>query len=364
MTSFLIYTFVFMLMALFLPEKVRLVVRNNDKTIKTRNRNIYLFASVLLMLFMAGLRRHDIGNDTAAYKSFFTHMGSGYYSFDSRFEIVFRYLTIGISKLTNDYTVFLVITSVLCFLPLARFIKRYVSSTKIFVTIFWLFAFTTFVSPLRQSIGLVFIFISIDFIEKKKPLFFAICILLAMLCHASAIVAIVLYPLYYIKPKSWKVFLTIAFVIVAVGTGAIDFFANRFLSDYYSRYLSVQSGFSAALFNVLFGIIPIFLDKYKTEDPEESSAGIYDLMRWSSVFYAGFYIASLYSSGAGRIAYYFLPMTIAYWCKIINKKSWSYKTRILIVDVLLVILLLYRILVIIYRPEWNSFFPFRYVWES
>ena len=326
----------------------------------TNNEKIYLFLTVFFMLFLASFRRYDIGNDTEAYHRFFSHMVAGNYSYDGRVEIGFRCLNILISKFTDNYTVFLLIVYTFLFSSLILFIKREVSNLKMFVCIFWLFGFITFVSPIRQTIALAIVLLSIKFIKDNRFFIFYFSCFVAATFHATAFVAIVFPFLYLLKPKKSKTYLILLATLIAVGTNAFSFIATKFLGEYYSRYLNVQSGITAVIFNVSFSLVPILIEDKFIDNSQFRNLEAYRLMKFGTLIYACFYIVSLYTSGAGRLAYFFCPLVIVYWGYVIN--ALKFKLRISVNFVIITVLFVYRIFVLFYRPEWNSFFPFHFIW--
>ena len=356
MESFVIISIYILLVSLIFPIKS---VRIPESRFTT-NEKIYLFLTMFFMLFIASFRRYDIGNDTEAYHRFFSHMVVGDYNYDERVEIGYRYLNILISKFTDNYTLFMFIVNIIIFMALIKFIKKEVTNLKLFVCIFWLFSFISYVSPIRQSIALGIVLLSINYIKERKFIRFYIACALAVTFHATALVAIVFPLLYWMKPKKSKTYIILFMTIVAVGTNAISFIATRVLGDYYSRYLDVQSGVIAVVFNLLFSIIPILLEDKFIDNSSIQSMPSYCLMKYGSLIYGCFYIVSLYTSGAGRIAYFFSPMVIAYWGYVLN--ALKFKLRIIANIIIMLVLLLYRVIVLLYRPEWNSFFPYHFIW--
>lgn len=359
MDSFLLYTFIILFVSALYPVKKRNNFNNTAPIGK--DAKIYLFITLGLMCFMTGFRRYDVGNDTEAYRIYFSNLATEGFSADGRIETGYKYLNVYISEFTHDYTDFLVITSLILFGAMYKYISAYGKSVKLYVCLFWFYAYVPFINPLRQSLALSIILFSLSFVKRKKYLLFLLFCYLATLFHNTAVIAVFLLPLYYIKPKDSKLFLVLFITIILVATNGIDIFSKYILDDYYSRYLEVQSGVGAGVFNAVFGFMPVILDHILLRRDVTTKPSYYNLIKWSSVVYACFYIASLYTGGAGRLAYYFFPMTLSYWCYVICKMKKN--NRIITILLLFVIAIIYRALVLLYRPEWNSFFPFYYVWE-
>ena len=353
MLSFLQYTLI--LLSLYLIS----LLRNNISSKKNPKHSFYLLLSLGLMCFMTSFRAYDIGNDTEAYCLFFESFLNGDYGVDTRIESGYRFLNQFIARFSDDFTVFLSITSVILFASLFVYIQKKGFDNQLYSVLFWLFGYTSFVSPLRQSLALVFIFISLFFLERRKGVFFVLFCFLASLFHRPAIICLLLLPLYYVRPSFKSYLFTAVIVLILVFSNAINHLTGVF-DKYYLHYFDTQSGWAAVLFNCLFGLTPILIDANKKE--HFGSASFISLSRWGCFLYILCYLCSLYSSGMGRIAYYFLPMVLSYWCYVISRLKGGIKPITIIL--LIGILVTYDLLAIKFRPEWNSFFPFHYVWES
>lgn len=353
MLSFLHYTLIILLLYLIS------LLKSNSSSQKNQKHSFYLLLSLGLMCFMTSFRAYDVGNDTEAYYFFFNSFSNNDYGVDTRIESGYRFLNYLVTLFSDNFTVFLSITSVILFASLFAYIQKRGFDNQLYSVLFWLFGYTSFVSPLRQSLAIVFIFISLFFLERKKGVFFVVFCFLASLFHRPAIICLILFPLYYVRP-SFKSYLFMAVVVlILVFSNTINHLTGV-LDKYYLHYFDTQSGWAAVLFNSLFGLIPIIIDANKKDHSD--SASFIRLSRWGCFLYVLCYLCSLYSSGMGRIAYYFLPMVLSYWCYVISKLKGGIKPITIIL--LIVILVTYNLLAIKFRPEWNSFFPFHYVWES
>ena len=307
---------------------------------------------------MTSFRAYDVGNDTEAYSMFFYSFSNDSLGVDTRIEPGYRFLNQLIANHTDNFTVFLLITSIVLFTALFLFVEKNGYDNLLYIVLFWLFGYTSFVSPLRQSLAIVFVFISLVFLERNKGVLFVLFCLLASLFHRPAIICLILLPLYYVRP-SFRAFLLMAIVVsIMVFSNAMNYITGRF-DEYYLHYFETQSGWAAAVFNSLFGLVPIIVDTENNKNPNRMS--FISLSRWGCFLFALCYLCSLNSSGVGRIAYYFLPMVLSYWCYVINKLRGGIKPITIVL--LIMILIAYNLLAIKFRPEWNSFFPFHYVWD-
>lgn len=344
MDSYIIYTILFVTLTF-----VAWILRRIKFT-----KTVYLVLTLGIMCMMASFRAYHIGNDTEAYYRFFTNIVAGDFEADARLEVGFRYLNRAVAMLTGNFTVLLTVTSVIMFTALFFYIRKWGYSPYLYGLLFWLFGFVSFVSPLRQSLAIVCIIISLPFILERKVLIAILICAAGALFHKTALVGLFLIPLSYIKPSYLNLLASFGVVLFLAVTGVLE----SFLDEYYERYLDAQSGVAAAVFNAAFGVIPLILQggfKGKKMDRK-----MY-VVRWGSSLFSVCYLLSVISSGMGRIAYYFFPMAISCWCVAIKKMKPGVREIVVIAVVL--VLVVYRILILSYRPGWNSFFPFEYVWQ-
>lgn len=355
MSSFFLITII-MLLLCFIKQDIS----------KKHRWNIYLLASMCFLCIMTGLRRYDIGNDTGAYFNFFDNIANGLYETDERIEAGFRYLTLLISNISHDYTIYLLITSTILFGTLYQYIQKFGFNSKVYVCLFWCFAYVSYVSPLRQSIGLCIVLLAIPLLLRKKIVYFAIACILAKYFHNSAIVCLILIPLSAIRPTTKRMLLIVSSISLMVLTDTITIFQDYFEDEYYRRYLSVQSGWIAATFNGIFSIIPFFIENKKQVNfnylQENSRFKFYNLMKWGNILFSCAYILSIYTGGMGRIAYYFLPFVLSYW--VYALQTMPIAKRKIAIFAVFTILIGYRIITLVLRPEWNSFFPYHFYWDQ
>jgi hypothetical protein len=347
MASYILYT-TFILIVAF----VRITDKYNGK---------YQGKLALLLFFMfvmASFRRYDVGNDTQSYLNFFKQMSYGNISYDSRIEIGYRYLNIFVSYFAENFTWILLLSSAFLFVVLYRFFKRYSDNLILCGVLFWLIGFITIVSATRQAIAIGFIYIAIYFLVKRIRIPFIAFVIVATLFHSPAIIFLILLPLLNIKLtiKSVTV-ITLSITMLTLSTGVFIKLIISFFDSYYANYIGTQSGILAVLFHSLIGLIFILIDELinKKRSREIYSKRIYNLAKWSTLAYSCFSIVSYNISIAGRVSYYFIPAMILYI-------SFVCKNNKIVTAVFIMVLILYNILAIWLRPEWNSFFPFYYNW--
>ena len=94
---------------------------------KTKKQQYFsLCVSFIFLWLLASLRSLTIGNDTYSYYLLFRQIvrGLDYILLQGRFEIGYVYLTYLVSKITSDFTVFLLLTGAYVYYAYFLFIKR------------------------------------------------------------------------------------------------------------------------------------------------------------------------------------------------------------------------------------------------
>lgn len=174
--------------------------------LKHNGRTTFFLLTALLVICFQGFRSFSVGTDLASYLPGYINIGmsvpfrlSAQYQ---NFEIGYILLNKIIYFLGFSQRSFLIIIAILIQAPIFYTIYKY--SDKPILSVFVYFAFGNFImtfSGLRQAISMGICFYAYVFIKEKKLIKFILTILVASLFHASVMLCLLLYPLYYIKIK-------------------------------------------------------------------------------------------------------------------------------------------------------------------
>lgn len=341
-------------------------------------RCLFVFLTFGMMFFMMACRRADVGNDTQAYVKFFENIASGNLNYNRRIEIGFRYLTRLISCFTSSAQVYLTICVALAFIPYLIFLVKTSKNLEFSISMFWLVGCTGITSATRQGIAIGIILMGYLSLRKGtigSSILYCILCVLASLFHTASIVLIIL--VFLNKRKiTIKVMLIITIIsLFLTATNLVAFVFSRYVGSYYSLYSEIQSGWAAALFNMLYGVAAYIIEystlaknKKKKSIPRDYTSNGRDTVaaqndtkcfRWTTIFYIACCILSVNSGIMGREGSYFSPFLIVYLSNHVKKLKHS---RFVMVSILLA-RIGYSILALVIRPEWNSFFPFFYFWQ-
>lgn len=170
--------------------------------VSNQNRKILFFLETLIWIFLSGLRRWDVGEDTLTYAYMFNRemtlpWSSVWDEFMKKYILQlpgvidpgYKVFEKVIHIFTKDYQLFLVIVAIIFFVSLALFLYRNsnipVLSYALFCSMFYSFYALT---GIRQTIATaIVVFLGTEAIKKKKLIRFIILTLLAATIHLSAL---------------------------------------------------------------------------------------------------------------------------------------------------------------------------------
>lgn len=271
-----------------------------------------------LCVFIFSAIRFDVGYDYTLYYGWI----EGTYKFIedqlNRLEFLSR-LMIEFSHDVQFFQLFFILSSFLIVLLFYKSISMYSLdlrlSTLIFIC-FPVFYFYSF-SIIRQYIAIALIFYGYRFIKERALIKYVLTLLIAMLFHKSAVIAIPIYFFYgnFLLKKRLLVFL---YVLGFFGSELITFFV-KLLSERYSIYLGVIAGEGGSLMLIFFQILAvfIFLIIFEMKDLNDKDFNFYLLC-----FFIGLFIWSTLSKHghAGfRGSLYFISFTILLIPDLISK---------------------------------------------
>ncbi|MCL2212276.1 MAG: EpsG family protein [Oscillospiraceae bacterium] len=220
-------------------------------------------AIVLFMLLftLAALRAQSVGIDLYWYDYFFREalLFNNFGDVISRYgwqDISFYALNFLISRFTNNFQIYLLVTS---FIPLIIFFCVFYKKSKMLwlsVIIFLgLGFFAATMNLLRQIIAMAIIAIALKYAEEKKIGKFLLCVMFAASFHLTAVVCIPMYFFAHHKINS-KNYIKYVFIIVTAflfSNYIIVILVELYLDGRYTEYLVSGQGYT--LLMILLGIL-------------------------------------------------------------------------------------------------------------
>lgn len=274
-----------------------------------------------------------VGNDYEVYFTYYQNIISGKgQNVDIAYKIICKLSSELGWGFQGTYFIFCFLAYIILLLCIKKYSKNYAMS-------YLLFFFSGFfgllgLNQIRQFVAVGLIFYSYGYIEKKNPVKYFICVLLAYCFHFTAIIMI---PFYWILQKKWKLSV---YGVVTIILLPINFFYNEVMvwlfANFLPRYLNTNYAtreFSVDipyLCVVLGTFIVCILFEYYGNGEE-----------YNNIFKNCAYIASILAVFGGwlpeykRFVYYFFIVSIVYVTRLLEKESkWK---KIVVYGILLMI---------------------------
>lgn len=274
---------------------------------------LYVFFMVLVLIL--ALRKQTIGRDTQVYIENFHRISRLPWNkilVGETSEFGFTILNKLISIICSESWFFLLIVSFISIMPLCIVYSKESENTLLTISIYIILPiYILLFSGIRQSIALGIGSLSYLCVKNKKPLLFIFVVIIAIQFHASAIILLLLYPIYYLNvTKTWLIVIIPLIILVFLFKEEIFKFLIRLLDDkYQARYGHTQENgaYSSLLLFFLFTLYSYLLPKESVINRE--FIGLRNLLLVSAILQ----IFASINMVAMRFNYYFImfiPITL------------------------------------------------------
>jgi len=350
---------------------------------KKRFAFIYIVFTVGLFVFLSMFRSIDVGNDTVIYTNLFYNLlsVSDLSVYTGRYEVGYLYLNKILSLISNNHQILFIVTSLYIYFVVGRFIYKY--SNMAWLSVFLFFTLRYFdlsMSGIRQMLAIATILLSYDFIIKKKPIKFLICIIIASLFHTAAIVFFAAYPLSKYKLNKKLVFVTtIASLIVLL---LFERVLNLliWLFPRYSYYMNTTYIHGKAKLGIFMGLLVMAIilvaceifnkrlipnknikmienkNTISLKSREDEIQSVFLLVACAIMFMAlQANIFDRFKNIFGFFSITYLPNSI---CKISDR--WI---KVLVIICTVILFFTYLTTIQVFKPEWQSTYPYRFYWN-
>lgn len=381
MWLFFVLIFLFLFFAVVLPQK-------NYKSSKH-----YLFLTFAIIGILIMFRSVTVGNDTDVYTYLFKTIAStkdiNLYIKNSRFESGYIYLNWFLSKISDNPQILFIVTGFFTALSFKRFIYQYSEMPWMSVLMYMTLQFYDLsLTGVRQIIAIAILLYSYDFIVKRKPIIFTILVLLATTIHTSAILFLILYPL--ASRKQTKKFYIISGSISVVVFASFSYvltFMNRIFPQYIKYFLGDNSSYSAsatlAVFLMLGLWVVIFAISRRIESKQsslvgarnktcpqlhkdsrmiitypEASKNALEVSIWLGILML---FLALHGTILNRYKYVFTATILVYYPNALKKIN-NGNERLFMVAGSCIVFIIYILIIYIFRPEWQSTYPYSFCW--
>lgn len=204
------------------------------------NLSVFIFF-VVLQILMAGLRSYTVGSDTGSYvyliNKYRTYSVGEIIHDTSENDPYFYLFTKLITSFSDSYTFLFFVVEIIWWVLVAFTIYKKAKSCLIALLLVEIFKSNYFMwSGMRQGMAMALIVFAFNFLEDRKVVKYMVVVVLASLCHKSALFFVPVYFLYRIKfDKNYIVWGLLALsVVMAFVLPDIDFNDE---SMAYSQYM-------------------------------------------------------------------------------------------------------------------------------
>ena len=182
---------------------------------------LFLGASVLVPVLLAGARDYSVGTDITTYGNYvFSGAGNArdlwdYLNSWSNIEPLYRALAFGVSRFTNNAHWFYLVTAlIICGFTMAGLVyyRRWCSLTLGWACFLFLFYGDT-LNTMRQCLALALVFFAFPMLLEKKYVLYAVLQAAAILFHVTGAIALCIPLLYLIMRRMPPLWLQFFFII-------------------------------------------------------------------------------------------------------------------------------------------------------
>lgn len=246
--------------------------------IRKNGRAVFFVVSALIVIMFQGLRSFSVGTDIVRYIPGFLSIGKNVsLSFTAKyanFEIGYILLNKIIYMLGLRERGFLIVMAIIIQAPI--FYTMYKYSESPLLSVFAYFAFGNFLmtfSGLRQSIAMAICFFAYTCIKKKKWIRYYFLIFLAYLFHKSAIIGVIIYPIYHIKNnKSFFPFAICLIALCFLFRNQIFAFASKI---YYSEEISTTE---TGAYTMFIAFLLLYIVSFFLQDGDAEYSGLMNIL--------------------------------------------------------------------------------------
>lgn len=261
---------------LIIPLAISFLSYKRDN--KIVNKNFPLVVFFLMLCVLLSLRSVKTGVDLRNYSFMFQNADG--YTIGSLFDLSINEAGFGLLQQSfrtisnGDFQLWLTFCALVSLLPIVFLYSKKATHPILTMALFVVVApFSMFFSGLRQSLAIGIGVISFYFVDRKKFIYFLICVFIAFLIHRSAFVLLLLYPVYHLKigKKLGIVFGFLAvtcFVFNRQIFSVLISFISRFYPKLEGATVSSTGAFAMVILFAIFGVFSFLIPNEEKMDKE------------------------------------------------------------------------------------------------
>lgn len=362
--SIAIFLIAGMLLEFTANRKEATITEENSRLKKENKHTFYQHAFFLIVIFvlwfLTAFRSAIIGNDTYNYVRFFQLFGEGGIDPNSRIEMGYQILNILVYKISPNPYFFLGAVATICYVGTGIYIYKYSDNIVFSTLLLFPVAYSFFASGLRQAIAMVICLFAYQAIKKKKYWLAILLVLLASTFHTSALLMLALL-FHRLIPKKpfWVIPLTAIFIALSVGGVMDNVFAILLENSYGGYYESEEltSGWLSISYYTIRAIVFYGIAFLSYEKKVKENSLVLSLFTILLITVSFGFSLNLFS----RATNYFLLIAMVELPNAIHRGGLKHKK--ILMFLLGFIMVLYFLVTLIIRPEWNRLYPYQFNWN-
>lgn len=319
----------------------------------------------VILTTIAAIRSADVGVDTRQYYRNFLIIAKMDWSqaFSTRYEVGFFAFCKILSYISNNPQVIVIFSSALIIPIVGYFIYKESNFVVLSTLTYFLLNLYFFnLTGMRQSLAMSFIILSLLNYKNKKYFMFLINVVIASTFHSSALIFLLVPIIDRIKynKKTLLYTLIIALLCFLFSDKLFGFMTGIIgkYSGYEDSIFGVSNYFGALIQSIFFSYIYIFchtiLTKHLNSQNFKENQFYLKLLGLAAIFE----ILSMKIQIFSRMALYFWFASIILIPKAI-KSIEKTKNKFYMSLIIYLSLLMYWLIIAIYRPEWNGAVPYK-----
>ena len=353
----LIYSLLFLLpgLACILPRFVRIRGAEDDAYKKAA-----MFLFFFILFFLTAFRASTVGNDTKNYILIFRRFANHSLSYALSYkEPAFAVLCKVVHTLTGSFQWLLIITAFLSLLPVMLFYMENVENPMTTIALFVFFSvFYMYFSGMRQVVAIGFGVVAYKYTREKRLIPFFLAVLAAYLFHRSAVVLVIMYPVYWFRiMKRSVIFVAIVMALIYVFNQPIFSLLYGLIHDYEGLGGSNTGAYTMLVLLILFCVFSFVITD--EDELDQDTVGLRNFLLVTTAVQLFVPLNFLVM----RMGYYymiFLPIALPRIMKHASPR-WSQVSAV----ANLVLCSFFTLRFLIFAPSVNTLhiFPYRFFWE-
>ena len=333
------------------------------RLINTDRRVFYktaMFLFFFILFFLTAFRANTVGNDTKNYSLIFRRFSNHDFAYALSYkEPAFALLCKVVNTFFGSFQWLVIFAALLSILPVMLF---YMDNVEYPMTTIALFMFCSvfymYFSGMRQVIAIGLGVVAYYFTKEKKLIPFFLVVLAAYLFHRSAIVLVVMYPVYRLRlMKRSVIFIAIGMILVYVFNKPIFSLLYTLIHDYEGLGDSNTGAYTMLFLLILFCVFSFVITD--EDDLDQDTIGLRNFLLLTTAIQMFVPLNFLVM----RMGYYymiFLPITLPRLMTIASLRWRATSTA-----ANLVLFSFFSLRFVLYAASQNTLhiFPYHFFWE-